>query len=271
MDISIRISSGMQLPGKIYKPAGETKKVMLLIHGLGDHFDRYIDWSERFAKEGVAVVGVDLPGHGRAPGKKGHIKNYHVYNDVIDCLAEKARKEFGNLPMGIYGHSLGGNIVLNYLLTNTWGFKFSIITSPWLILAQQPPKVLMAIARLANVIAPGLLQPNGLNADHITTVEEVNTKYSNDPLAHDRVSVRLACEALDAAQRILDTGSGIDIPVLVLHGTEDMICSPEGSKKFADGKSNVELKLWDGGYHELQNESFNDKVFDYINLWLNKL
>jgi len=260
----------MELPGRIYKPEGDIKKLMLLTHGLGDHFDRYAGWSERFAKEGVAVIGVDLPGHGKAPGKRGHIRNYHVYNDVIDCLAEKASKEFGNQPMGIYGHSLGGNIVLNYLLTNAFGFSFSIITSPWIKLVQEPPKALLAFARVANILAPGLLQPNGLNPDHISTVDKVNSEYRDDDLAHDRISVRLACEAMDAGKRILDTGSGIDIPVLVLHGSDDMICSPEGSIAFAEGKSNVDLKLWDGGYHELQNEAFNDKVFYYINKWLLK-
>lgn len=268
MDISIKISNGMDLPGRIFKPTGETKKVIVLIHGLGEHFGRYEDWSGRFTNLGIAVVGVDLPGHGKAPGKRGHIRNYHIYNDMIDSVASFAYKEFGDIPMGIYGHSLGGNIALNYILTNTMGFKFAVITSPWLVLVQQPSKALLAFARIANRIVPGMLQPNGLNIDHISRVSEVNDTYSKDNLNHDRISVRLACEAMDAADRIIDTGDNIGIPVLIMHGSDDKICSPEGSKLFAEGKTNVKLKLWDGAYHELHNEDFNNDVFEYISKWI---
>jgi alpha-beta hydrolase superfamily lysophospholipase len=62
----------------------------------------------------------------------------------------------------------------------------------------------------------------------------------------------------------------LKIPVLLLHGSDDQLTSPEGSREFA-GKTNMaELKIWDGGYHELHNEPFKDEVFKYILNWIKK-
>lgn len=271
MEINIQLNRDMEVPGFISKPEGEVKKVILLIHGLGEHSARYKDWAAGFAAEGFAVVAADLPGHGVAPGRKGHIESYQVYNNLIDNMADLASAEFPGIKTGIYGHSLGGNISLNYLLTNLSGLDFAVITSPWLILGNKPSGLKMAMARVLNCLVPKLLLANGLNRSHISHVEDVTRKYSEDPLVHDRISVRLGVEASEAAERILETGSLIDIPVLLLHGSDDLICSPEGSVSLASDKDNFELKIFKDGYHELHNESFRDDVFTYIAKWLDLL
>ena len=62
----------------------------------------------------------------------------------------------------------------------------------------------------------------------------------------------------------------LKVPTLLMHGSDDKICSPEGSREFASKNKNVELKIWDGGYHELHNEPFKEEVFRYIINWINK-
>lgn len=271
MDIKIQLERGTELRGFMLKPTGKVKKVILLIHGLGEHSSRYREWSSKFESEGIGLMAVDLPGHGLSPGRRGHVESYQVYNKMIDNMFDFVASEFPACKIGVYGHSLGGNIALNYLLTNLSGLDFAVITSPWLILSDKPSAIKMAMARTLNCVVPALLMSNGLNRNHISHVEEVSRKYSEDPLVHDRISVRLGVKASDAAARILETGSMIDIPVLIIHGSDDMICSPEGSSRFSDKKENVHLKVFEGGYHELHNESFNDEVFNYITKWLDKI
>ncbi len=271
MEFKLDTGTGFILSGDIYDTPSEPSKVILMIHGLGDHFGRYNHWASWFAEKDIAVIGLDLPGHGRSPGRRGHIKNYHVYNSIIESLAKFARNRYGDLPIGLYGHSLGGNIILNYLLTNAIGFDFAIATSAWLQLVSSPPKATLAMARIVSKIFPGFLQANGLQLEHISRAEDVNEKYSSDPLVHDRISLRLAIEATNAAERILETGSRIDIPVLLLHGKDDMITSNAGSSSLAEINDRISLKLWDEGYHELHNEAFNKEVFDYIYNWILRL
>lgn len=271
MEFTLDTNDGINLIGDYYKPTSEPSKIVLLIHGLGEHAGRYAEWASRFADKGIALVAVDLPGHGRSPGRRGHIKSYHAYNSIIESLARFSKETFGDLPVGIYGHSLGGNIVLNYLLTNTYGFDFAIATSSWLKLATPPSGAAIGIARIINKIAPGLLQPNGLKLEHISIAEDVTDKYSSDPYVHDRISVRLGIEATDAANRILETGDRIDIPVLLVHGEDDKITSYEGSRSLAELNNNINLRVWEKGYHELHNEPFNSEVFDFIYNWLTKV
>jgi len=271
MEFNLETSEGMILTGDFYGPDSKPSGILILIHGLGDHFRRYSDWASRFTEKDIAVVGIDLPGHGRSPGRRGHIKNYQVYNSIIESLAKFSRETFGELPTGLYGHSLGGNIVLNYLLTNTYGFDFAIATSSWLKLVSPPSGTTLALARVLSKITPGLLQPNGLQLEDISRAEDVTEKYKSDPFVHDRISLRLGIEATEAAKRILETGDRIDIPVLLLHGEDDKISSTGGSSRLADINNNISLKIWENGYHELQNEPFNDEVFNYIYTWLNKL
>ena len=75
---------------------------------------------------------------------------------------------------------------------------------------------------------------------------------------------------MTAAKYSLAHASELKVPTLILHGSDDLICSPEGSREFAGKTGMAELKIWDGGYHELHNEPFKDEVFTYIMNWINR-
>jgi alpha-beta hydrolase superfamily lysophospholipase len=94
-------------------------------------------------------------------------------------------------------------------------------------------------------------------------------KYSDDPLVHGKISVSLFYAAMTAAKYSLAHASELNIPTLMIHGSDDMLTSPEGSREFAGKTNMVELKIWDGGYHELHNEPFKNEVFKYIMDWIN--
>jgi alpha-beta hydrolase superfamily lysophospholipase len=119
-------------------------------------------------------------------------------------------------------------------------------------------------------ILPGLIQPSGLNVRHISHDDNVVAAYSADPLVHGKISVSLFDGAMKAAKYSLDHASELKIPTLIIHGSDDLITSPEGSREFAGKTDMAELKIWEGGYHELHNEVFRDELFTYIMNWINK-
>jgi acylglycerol lipase len=85
---------------------------------------------------------------------------------------------------------------------------------------------------------------------------------------HGKISVGLFNSALDAASHSLTHAENVRIPVLLLHGADDLLTSPDASREFASKCSHVTLKIWDGGYHELHNEPFRDEVFSLIADWI---
>jgi len=269
MDFNIKLRNGQVLSGIIQSPGDNVRAVILMVHGLGEHIQRYTYWADLFKKEGLGFAGVDLPGHGRSEGKRGNIKSYAILEEMIDILLTSCRKTFPGLPVFIYGHSLGGGIVLDYLIRKNPKVKGAIVTSPWLRLSFEPSESKLIMASIMKTFLPGLTQPSGLNVSHISHDPTVVEKYRKDPLVHGKISVSLFSGAMAAAKYSLAHASELKVPTLILHGSDDLICSPEGSHEFAGKTAMAELKIWDGGYHELHNEPFKEEVFAYIMNWIN--
>ena len=94
MDFNIKLSNGQVLKGMILSPGENAKAVIVLVHGRGDHIQRYASWADLFIKEGFAFTGVDLPGHGRSEGRRGNIKSYRLLEEMINILLDSCRKTF---------------------------------------------------------------------------------------------------------------------------------------------------------------------------------
>jgi alpha-beta hydrolase superfamily lysophospholipase len=270
MDFSIRLSNKQLLQGIIESPGENIKAGIILVHGLGEHIGRWSAWIKRFNDNRIIVAGVDLPGHGISDGKRGVMKNYTFVNEMLDVLIDEFRKTFPGIPVFLYGHSLGGGVVLEYILKKKPTIKGAIVTSPWLKLSFEPDKSKLILVRIIKSILPSLVQPSGLVVDHLSNDSTVITKYINDPLVHDRISVGLFHAAVTAGDFSLENAEILNIPVLLMHGSKDSITSPAGSREFASKTNKVHLKIWDEGFHELHNEPFKDEVFDYINDWIEK-
>lgn len=271
MDFNIKLTNGMVLNGIIMSPGENARAIVILVHGLGEHIRRYQHVAGVFRDNGIGFIGLDLPGHGKSQGRRGHIKSYSVLKDMLDIMMKSASQTFPGVPVYLYGHSLGGGIVLEYIIKNKPKIKGAIVTSPFLRLAFEPPRIKLILASVMKYIFPGLIQPSGLNASHISHDMDVVNAYKSDPLVHDKVSVSLFDSAIKAARYSLGHAGEMNVPLLLMHGSDDQITSPEGSREFASKSARTELKIFEGGYHELHNEPFKKEVFDYILNWLRRI
>jgi alpha-beta hydrolase superfamily lysophospholipase len=270
MDFNVQLSNRQVLSGIIQNLKGNPEGVILLIHGIGEHVRRYLHWAGLFGQENFAFAALDLPGHGKSDGRRGAIKKYSQVYELIDLLIKSASNTFPGIPLYLYGHSMGGGIVLDYTLKFNPAVKAVIATSPWLKLSFEPGTFKILLAQAAKSIMPGLVQSNGLNAVYLSHDKSVVDAYNNDPLVHNKISVTYFAGATSSAKYALNHASELNVPLVLLHGSDDMICSPEGSREFASKTRLAELKIWDGGYHELHNEPFKEDVFRYIMNWIKK-
>ncbi|MCX6330347.1 MAG: lysophospholipase [Bacteroidia bacterium] len=268
MDYNIKLSNGQLLRGLIRKPE-KSNAVIIMVHGHGEHIQRYNHWAELFYEKNIGFTGVDLPGHGRSDGKRGHIQKGSLFDEMLDILINECKKTFPDLPVFVYGHSLGGAIILAYLLRRNPKIAGAIITSPTLRLAFEPSKAKLKLAAIMKNILPGLIQQSGLPVEYLSHDKEIVEKYINDPLVHGKISVNLFHTLMNLANYSLSHASELKTPVLLIHGDNDKICSPAGSIEFAGKTQMAELKIWPGGYHELHNEPFKNDVFKFILNWIN--
>lgn len=254
-----------------FDASGDPKAVIIFVHGLGEHAGRYAGWAARFNEEGVTFVAFDLPGHGNSEGRRGVVSSPMKVYDTLDRLCSELHTEFPGVPLFIYGHSLGGGIVLNYLIRRRPQVTGAIVTSPWLILSDTTPRAKVILANVAKKLMPGMAQSSGLKTEYLSRDPEVVAAYRTDPLVHGMISAGLYGWMTDAATETLSRAEEITVPLLLAHGRKDLITSPSGSLQVAGLVTNVTIKLWDEGYHELHNDLLKDEHFDFIAEWIDTL
>ena len=168
MQYSIKLNNGQILRGFLNSPGEKVRANIVFVHGLGEHINRYTAWAESFNREKIGFTGLDLPGHGSSDGRRGHIISYLLTDEMLDILLKHIKSTFPGKPVFIYGHSLGGGIVLDYLLRKKPVVKGAIVTSPWLKLSIEPDKFKLILVSVMKRIIPGLVQPSGLVQEYIS-------------------------------------------------------------------------------------------------------
>ncbi|MHC1740894.1 MAG: lysophospholipase [Anaerolineaceae bacterium] len=272
IEYSWKTKDGLNLYAKEWKPEGKVKAVVALVHGLGEHIGRYDHVAEAFGKAGYAMVGFDQRGHGKSDGVRGHEKSYEAIMDDITQNIENAKARYPGLPVFLYGHSLGGNLVLYYCLTRKPELKGVIATSPGLATAEPLPPALLAMSKILYHLGPSMQIKNGLDLSGLSRDPQVAEKYTADPLVHPFISPRLAMDMLNAGQYSIAHAAEFPLPLLLMQGTADRLVNPKKTKEFALAAplSKITFKEWEGHYHELHNEPDKADVIQTMIAWLDQ-
>jgi len=260
----------IKLFNKVWSPKGEIKAALCLVHGMGEHCERYAHVANFLNENGVAVVSFDHRGHGKSEGKKGHAPNYEALLDDVGLALSKTAELFPKIPIFLYGHSMGGNVVLNYALRRKPNVKGIIASSPWLNLAFEPSKIDLTLAKFMINIYPSFTQNSKLDATAISRDAKEVEKYKNDPLVHDLISPAFFLGAFEAGNYALEHASEMAYSLLIYHGTKDRLTSHDASKAFAE-KMNPKLvtwKSWEGLFHETHNEPEKAAVLQFLLEWI---
>lgn len=263
---------GIRLFQQEWTPDEKPLAIIMLVHGIGEHSDRYIHWAEKFVSNQIALIAFDQRGHGRSEGKRGVISSYKEFLNDIDLVLDETRRKFSGIPVFLYGHSMGGGEVLNHLLKCKPKYDGVICTSPWIAIQSAPPKFALPLIRLCNKLIPGFTIETKFDSALLSHDPDIVKRYDNDSLVHHKLSFRLFVEAYDAGYYILNSKKSIEKPLLLIHGAEDGITESKASSAFAE--KNLEyctFELWPAGYHELHNEPFKDEVYNCILGWITKV
>ncbi len=260
-----------KLFGQYWKP--ETiRAVIVLVHGMGEHASRYEDFViPKLLDNDFAVVAYDNFGHGRSDGKRGHCPNYEALMESVEQVINMAENLFPNTPKFLYGHSMGGNLTINYALRKQHSLKGVIATSPFLRLAFQPPKWKLTLGKIMMNIWPSITLPSELEVEAISRDPKEVKRYVEDALVHDKVSPMFTFPIMDAGEWAIKQASKLKTPILLLHGTGDRIIDHKASEEFSKNSDKAELKLFEDGYHELHHDLCKDEFMETIVEWLNKL
>jgi alpha-beta hydrolase superfamily lysophospholipase len=260
-----------RLYAQYWLPSENTKALLILVHGLGEHTGRYQHVAEKMVQAGFGLFAFELPGHGRSPGKRGHIPSYASVYEAIDQSITVVREMAPEKPIFIYGHSLGGNLVLSYFTECQPNVNGAIVTSPGLGTGVPVPGIKMFAGRVLYHLAPSFQMDNGLDLNYLSHDPSIKEAYKKDPLVHPLISARLGMDMLDHGNSLLQQKGHFPVPLLLMQGSGEQIVDPQKTIQFANNHDrNIELKVWVDQYHELHNETNKNEVLDFMINWLNQ-
>jgi alpha-beta hydrolase superfamily lysophospholipase len=260
---------GLELYWQCWRPEGESRAVLAIVHGGGEHSGRYGNVVEWFVPKGYAVYALDHRGHGRSPGPRGYINDWAEFRQDVKAFLELVHDEEPGQAVFLLGHSLGGLIVLEYVLHYPEGLAGLIASGPLLAPVGLSP-FLLALAKALSGILPRLTLPTGLDATAISRDSTVVEAYVDDPLVHGLGTPRLATQLTRAVEWTQAHAAEMRVPCLIVHGSADRLAPPEGSHIFYENMTlgDKDRQVYEGYYHEVFNEVGKEQVLAAVETWI---
>jgi alpha-beta hydrolase superfamily lysophospholipase len=267
-----RTRDGLNLFARTWAPDGEVKGVVALVHGLGEYGGRYTEVGSSFVDRGYVFVAGDLRGHGVSEGRRAFVARLDNFMDDLDQYCDEIRRRFPGKPLFLYCFSMGSTIGAEYLIRRHPGLAGAILVSGGFFI---PPASAAAMGKVKalRLVVPTMAVRNGMgpNRGKVCHDPAVLDAYDADPLVYTRITVGLVSVFMDANVEILARAGEIQVPLLVMHGEDDIIALPEGSKRLAAAvHGDVTLKLWSGLYHFIHHEpdGAKEQVLAFAADWL---
>ncbi len=253
-------------------PEIPAKAALIIVHGLGEHSGRYMNLVNHFEPLGFAIYGLDHYGHGKSGGQHLFIPDFDIYTDTLDLFVQKVRAWEKGVPIFLVGHSMGGLITAVYLLDHSQGIAGAVLSGPAVKIPGHVNTFTRMAARILSRVAPrtGI---TALEASHISRDPEVVTAYLNDPLVSaDKVTARLGNEMLEAIERLTRLRKQIILPLLIMHGSSDLLADIGGSRELFNEISSEDKTFIEcpDRYHEIFNDPGYEEVFCDMAAWLTK-
>ena len=263
-------SGGVRLWWTSWRPATESRGVVVVVHGYGEHSGRYDLLVDFLTGVGFRVVAFDQRGHGRSGGLPAFVAEFDEYLDDLDVVLAKVTAETpGHEPRIVWGQSMGGLVALRHLQTRPGVVAGFIISAPWLATKMRTPWWKVALGRVLLRTAPSARVGVALAPETLTRDPERQQAYVDDPFIHSFVTPGLYWAVADAQKLALTDPGGVRGPALFLVPEADPVVDPETTLKFLERvtASDIETRRLEGLLHEPHNELERDEVFEYARSW----
>jgi len=263
---------GLEICWQSWRELIQTRAVVVISHGAGEHGGRYRRLGEHLASLGYPAFAIDHRGHGRSGGPRALVDRLHNAAVDLDQLVDLAREQYPSSPLYLLGHSLGGTIALVYCSRSQAKLDGLILSGPVVVLEPMPSPLLKVVARSLSRLLPGA-PAFGVDPVVVSRDPREVQAYRDDPLVHHRkLPMRTVAEIAAAVERFPGELSELRLPMLLVHGSEDRLAPVAGSRLAYERSVSEDktLKIYDGLFHEVLNElkKDRDRVVDDITAWL---
>ncbi len=262
-------AGGIKIFFRSWHPDGKARGVVVIVPGFNAHSGYYAWAAEQLTAEALAVYAVDLRGRGKSDGERFYVEKFQDYVDDVSALVNRAKSREAGLPVYLLGHSAGGVVSCLYAIENQSQLAGLICES---FAFQVPaPDFALAVFKGLSHVAPHAHVLHLKNEDFSRDPNIVRAMNDDPLIANETQPTETLAEMVRADERLEKEFPRIKLPVLILHGTSDKAAKPSGSQLFYDtvGSTDKTLKFYEGGYHDLLNDTDKQRVMSDIRVWIN--
>lgn len=251
-----------------YAEAGH-KNWVIMTHGIGEHSGRHHELASLFSKYANVCL-YDLRGHGKSSGERAFVNDFFYFTRDLMEVIRFLQKEFKLKKFCLYGHSMGGLIVSDFL-QNYASVPSNIIAEgtlyPSYVLLSAPPIEpagwLGSVVRKVplywiNILASmsGSVRISGLiDIYYLSHDVRVFEQYLKDPLNSMKLHTKLLLQLTKRARLVFSRPLGVKCPLHCVVGTKDRLIDYRAIVDYFERiETNGKVDLIVDGYHELHNE-----------------
>ncbi len=250
-------------------------RVLFVIHGFGEHGGRYLHFPHYLEKSIDVCVALDLRGHGRSEGIRGYAENFEqLVEDVETVLPRVVSREtqrYGKIELHLFGHSMGGHILLR-LLRRLKGVPVASasVSAPFLGIHGPVPLVKKTAARLLSNVWGSLQLATNLDAKTISRDDGVVKTYVADRLVHDLMTPRLFTTMTAAMKDTLLRDEAFEVPLQFQIPLQDRLVDSSKSLDLFKRLQGVskQLKTYPDSFHEAMNDLDKESFFEDLRSWI---
>jgi alpha-beta hydrolase superfamily lysophospholipase len=242
----------------------------LLVHGLGEHAGRYDHVAGQMGDAGIEVHAYDHRGFGGSGGPRAFVNRWAELHDDLETRLAAARTAMPDVPLILYGHSMGGLVALGYALSESQRPQpdLMVLTSPGLdsTIAAWKQRLAPWLSR----IAPRLRLPNGFRPGDLSRDPSVDERVANDPLCQSSSTARIGAEGFAEQRRVrgaIAARRRLPVRTYVVHGDADPIV-PVHASVALEQDPNVTRRVYPGLRHETHNEPDGPAVVADTIAWI---
>jgi alpha-beta hydrolase superfamily lysophospholipase len=262
-------SDGAHLPYHAWLPKGETKAVIVALHGFNDYSHGFEIPGEYLRLHGIALLAYDQRGFGSSPSAGIWAGENNLTRDAAD-MVRAVRARYPDTPVFLLGESMGGAVAIDAV--NSPGFPYIdglILSAP----AIWGGETMNPIYRLTLFVAVHVTPSKKLTGEdlHILASDNIDMlrAFGSDPLVIKATRV----DAIYGLVQLMDTAyAGIDrikVPTLLLYGAHDQVIPPEPMRKsMLHAPANIRAAYYPLGYHMLLRDLHGDVPVRDILAWM---
>lgn len=243
---------------------------LLVVHGLSEHSGRYEALAAAALDAGLAMAAVDLIGHGKSPGRRGHIDSFEAdHLGAVDALVRRVETERPDMPLVLVGHSLGGLIAARWAQRRVFARRLRglILISPFVAPRIPIPGWKLGMARALVNVLPSLRIATGI-ADELVFRDPVEqARFAADPLVQRKISVGHWAALTRERERLGAEAAELDIPTLFLLAGDDRVVSTDAARELAGRMPAARVIEYPGAFHALLHDPQASEVMCDLLAW----